>query len=75
MFILFILDGMSGDIRVRRPGPSVSRGVYGFVLFLTSKILFYFWILWILVPQSVINYYGVDDILPRFINKRLFFIK
>jgi hypothetical protein len=63
--LLYIRLYMSGDIRVRRPGPSVSRGVYGFVLFLISKILFYFWITWIIVPQSVINYYGVDDILPR----------
>ena len=39
------------DFTLRRPRPSVSRGVYGFVLFLFSKLTFAAFIAWILVPQ------------------------
>ena len=39
------------DFTPRRPGPSVSRGVYGFVLYFFSKLAFGAFIAWILVPQ------------------------
>merc|ERR1712137_119390 len=59
-----LTDEEMGDLSMRRPGPSVSRGIYGFVLYLASKLTFALFITWILVPQSWIDYYHIDDFLP-----------
>ena len=42
------------DFKPRRPGPSVSRGVFGFVLYLVSQLTFGVYIAWIIVPQVVL---------------------
>jgi len=39
---------MSSELGIRRPGPSVSRGVYGFVMFLAAKGISLLYIIWVL---------------------------
>lgn len=48
----------------RGPGPTVSRGVYGFVIFLASKSFCLLWVLWVLTPQHFIDAHGLDDFFP-----------
>jgi len=55
---------MSSELGIRRPGPSVSRGVYGFVMFLAAKGISLLYIIWVLTPQSFLDRHGLDDFFP-----------
>jgi len=39
------------NLAPRRPGPSVSRGVYGFVIYLSARLFFVTYLIWAVVPQ------------------------
>merc|ERR1711937_339084 len=58
------LTEMSDSTRIRRPGPNVSRGVYGFVMYVTAKSAFLIYILWAVVPQKFLDEHGLEDFFP-----------
>lgn len=47
------------------PTPVVSRAVYGFFLFLLTKSMFCFYLLWIYTPQPILEYYLGLPYLPK----------
>jgi len=55
---------MSADLSVRRPGPNVARGVYGFVLYLVAKGFCFLFLIWALTPQTFLDSHGLDDFFP-----------
>ncbi|CBY31105.1 unnamed protein product [Oikopleura dioica] len=52
------------NLAPRRPGPSVSRGVYGFVIYLSARLFFVTYLIWAVVPQKILDEYGLDDFFP-----------
>lgn len=42
------------------PAPTLSRGVYGFALYLTCICCFVLYIIWATVPDSILHYMGIS---------------
>ncbi|XP_012555156.2 phosphatidylinositol N-acetylglucosaminyltransferase subunit P isoform X1 [Hydra vulgaris] len=47
------------------PWPTPSRAIYGFVLYVLTYVIFGFYIIWALLPDSCLNYIGLTYLPSR----------
>jgi len=47
------------------PSPSPERAVYGFILYLLSTAGFILYLMWLFLPENVLNFIGIGEFLPQ----------
>jgi len=48
------------------PAPTLSRSIYGFVVYITSMLLLVIYLLWAFIPTSTLNSFGIDYVPDKY---------
>jgi len=47
------------------PSPTPERAVYGFILYILSTAGFILYLMWLFLPENVLNFIGIGEFLPQ----------